>query len=155
MIKAQVKTQKTAAALRRLASGLSSRTVPNRQAAVQLTSWVLNNFEQSGALQPKPWDPLAASTVKQKTRKGLSLKPLYGQTGNLRQSFAGFATNDLFGVGARASFGVDYAEVHEYGSDNVPSRPMLPPEKVAVDYGIRIYDLFIKQRAKSADLPLK
>lgn len=140
-------------ALATLARGLRSREVTHRQIGAQLFSWVQRNFDAEGGLATKPWAPLAPSTVREKDRRGWSPRKLI-RTGNLRQSFAPFSDADQVGIGARASFGVDYAEVHEEGAPraNIPSRPMLPPVEVAEGYITRVYGAFILEQRKKAGL---
>jgi len=101
-------------------------TKANEAAATFLFGWVMRNFESSGGqLRDGLWKPLSPKYLKWKTGKGWSSKPLI-RTGNLRQSFSMYWGHNYAGVGARASFGVDYAVVHEYGSATVPQRRMLP-----------------------------
>lgn len=130
--------------LRDIAKQVKNRKVPNRQWAAALFAWVQRNFQEQGALSGQPWVPLAPSTVKEKARLGYSPLALI-RTGNLRQSFAPFSDVNFAGVGAQASAGVDYAKVHQEGSDRVPARPMLPEADVVTDIGVRVYDLHIKK----------
>jgi phage gpG-like protein len=103
-----------------------AKEAANEQVATQLFGWVQRNIQaEGGLLEDGPWPPLAESTLAEKKRLGYSPKPLI-RTGNLRQSFGMYYDENIAGVGARASYGVDYAEVHEYGGGNVPQRRMLP-----------------------------
>ncbi len=138
-------------ALGTLGQLLGRTEIAHRQIGVQFFSWVQRNFESSGGLRTTPWVPLAPSTVKAKARGGWSPKPLY-RTGNLRQSFAPFSDATQAGIGAKASFGVDYAKVHEEGSSHVPARPMLPPEDVALGIVTRVYNRFILDARDKAAL---
>lgn len=121
------------------------RRIPNRQLATQLYGWVLRNFQQSGKLQTPTWDPLKPSTAKQKARKGYSPIPLI-RTGHLRQSFRQFYDNNQAGVGSE----VPYSQYHEGGTDTLPQRAMLPPEPVALDFAVRVYDRWIEGLTRSA-----
>jgi phage gpG-like protein len=149
MISVEIKSNAALRKLQLAAAKLKDRKIPNRQLAVQLMSWVGDNFDGSGSRLKRPWAPLQPATLAAKARKGYSSKPLM-RTGNLRQSFAGFSDNDEAGVGAQASFGVDYAEFHENGvpENNLPKRQMLPPQEVALGYGVRIYDLYVSSIAR-------
>lgn len=131
--------------------GLKDRATINRKVSIQLYGFVLRNFQQGGALQTPPWLPLKPSTLQQKARLGYSPLPLI-RTGHLRQSFVPFSSSDYAGVGAKASAGVDYAEVHEEGSRTIPARPMLPTEKLALDTTLQIYGLEIAQLRQTAGL---
>jgi len=123
----------------------NDRRTPNRQLSIQLYGWVLRNFQQGGALQSPAWRPLAASTLKQKQRKGYSSKPLE-RTGHLRQSFRSFYDNEQAGVGSE----VPYSQYHETGTRTLPQRAMLPPQNVALDYAVKVYDRWIAGIARSA-----
>lgn len=151
MIDVRVDSQNTFSAIAKFAAALKDRRNENRKVAIQFFSFVQKNFTQSGALQPAGWRPLAPGTLAEKKRKGYSSKPLV-RTGNLRQSFLMFSDNDQAGVGAAASFGVDYAKVHEEGSEDgrIPQRKMLPPERLAQIMVTNVYGLKIADdRAKA------
>ncbi len=150
-ISVTVELNRTGTALATLARGVKDRSVVNRQIAAQFFSWVQRNFDEEGGLSTRPWVPLRPSTVAEKARLGYSPKMLV-RTGNLRQSFQPFSDQDQAGIGARASFGVDYAQVHEEGGGNVPARPMLPSIGIAEDYVTRIYGRFIAKRREEAGL---
>lgn len=147
MISVIVKADAATSAIAGLASSLKDRGLVHRQIAAQFYSWTIRNYDSGGALRPAgPWAPLAPATVVEKLRLGYSTVPLGPRSGHLRQSFLPFSDNDIAGVGARASFDVDYAAVHEEGGveRNVPARPMLPPDEVANGYVTRIYGAFVK-----------
>lgn len=150
-IRTEVRATRTIVALEKLTDGVKHREKINRQLGIQLYGWVIRNFDSGGKMQTPPWAPLAESTKAQKARLGYSGLPLI-RTGNLRQSFAPFSDNDEAGVGAKASFGVDYAQVHEQGSGNVPARPMLPPKEYALKSATTIYQLEIERLRKETGL---
>ena len=131
--------------MQRLVAATNDRRIPNRQLSVQLYGWVMRNFQQSGGLQSPVWRPLAASTLKQKQRKGYSGTPLI-RTGHLRQSFRPFSDNEQAGVGSE----VKYSQYHETGTRTIPQRAMLPPQNVALDYAVKVYDRWIAGIARSA-----
>jgi phage gpG-like protein len=132
MISLQIDSKNALGALDKFSAAFADRRLENRKVAIQFFGFVSRNFQAAGALQPGGWRPLAPSTLKAKQRAGYSTQPLL-RTGNLRNSFLMFSDNDQAGVGAQASFGVDYAEVHEKGSSDgrIPARPMLPPLQIA------------------------
>lgn len=142
-------------ALMGLANEVDDRRVPNRQLSIQLYGWVIRNFQHGGADQRPPWLPLKESTLKRKKKDGYSSLPLI-RKGNLRQSFAPFADATQAGVGAQASFGVDYARVHETGSIKRPGQPprrsMLPPNDYALNAAVQIYNLHITKARRRAGL---
>lgn len=117
----------------------------NRQLATQLYGWVQRNFQQSGGLQTPPWLALKPSTLKDKQRKGYSSQPLI-RTGHLRQSFRQFYDNEKAGVGTE----VPYSQYHETGTSRLPQRAMLPPQPVAIDFAIRIYNHWVANLARRA-----
>lgn len=100
--------------------------------------------------------------VKAGLRAGLSGREIVGLsgaqfkilqvTGHLRQSFAPFSDADQAGVGARASFGVDYAAVHEEGSGHVPQRKMLPDDAQALDIGMQVYGFYVERSIRESQL---
>lgn len=82
-----------------------------------------------------------AMSLAGKIGKPVSIKILQ-DTGNLRQSFKPFSDNNVAGVGAQASYGVDYSKAHEYGDpkNHIPQRRMLPrPQEVERDV-LKIYN---------------
>lgn len=142
-------------ALGSLTASLKNRQTTLREIATQLTGWTQRNYDAGGALRPTgPWAPLAPATVVEKLRLGYSTVPLGSRSGHLRLSILPFSDNDSAGVGMRASFGVDYAAVHEEGDPerNIPARPMLPPDEVASGYVMRIYDRHVKISISRANL---
>ncbi len=136
-----------------LARRVGDTRVPNRKLSVKLYGWVIRNFNSSGGLQKKPWKPLKEATLKSKRKKGYSPKPLI-RTGNLRNSFEGYFDAKIAGVGARASFGIDYAEVHEYGSRsrNIPARSMLPDEDTMRKFAVEVYEGHLADAIRGAKL---
>lgn len=140
-------------ALAGLARSVKNREAVHRQIGAQFFSWVQENFKQQGGLQKTPWRPLAPSTARYKAAHGWSPLILY-RTGNLRGSFLPFSDADQAGIGARASAGVDYAEVHQKGSDDgrIPARPMLPPDDVAMGIVTRVYENFTVSAISRAGL---
>jgi len=169
-------------ALNDLALGLSDRRVPNKQLSVQLEGFVLNNFDQEGALRGG-WEPLKPSTILARLRKspagkrakglagalakagrksadiaattGAGLVKILQDTGAMRQSFAAFSDNDVAGVGARS--GAQHAEltaIHEYGdpSRNIPARPMLPTPDQALQMAYDVYEAYVEKARKDAGL---
>lgn len=139
-ISVEVRAEPASKGLRMLWQRIENREPINRKVGIQLYAWVMRNFDSGGREQEPSWAPLADSTLKQKARLGYSPQPLI-RTGHLRQSFAPFADDRQAGVGAQASFGVDYAELHETGTSRFPARPMLPPERVAIQIATQVYDL--------------
>lgn len=164
---------------RRLGLKLEDRRVPNRAVGAQFYAFVIKNFEtEGGETREGHWKDLAPSTIlgryrasagkkrrgtaKAGLRLGLTGRDIIGLsglqfrilqvTGHLRQSFAPFSDQDEAGVGARASFGVDYARVHEEGSDRVPQRKMLPDEEQALEIGVRVYGHYVDESIKESGL---
>jgi phage gpG-like protein len=158
MISTSIDVAKTSAAISQVARGLRDRTALHGQIGAQLYAWVIRNFEQEGGLTGAGrWAPLKAGgrwKGRGKNRYFQTDARILQDTGNLRNSFAPFYDNDTAGVGARASYGVDYAAVHQQGDPgrNLPARPMLPPEDVALDIASRIYTLRLSKLAQDAGL---
>jgi phage gpG-like protein len=138
--------------LNRVAKGLGDTEPVNRRVSIQLYGWVMRNFDSEGRDQSPPWPALSARTLAEKLRKGYSPKPLI-RTGNLRQSFAGFYDRRAGGVGAKASFfprkgggNFDYAIAHEFGTDTIPQRQMLPTDAKASELALAVYNDFVRRQ---------
>ena len=125
-------------------SGISKNmvdlTVPMKQAAILMMGSIQKNFDTSG--RPTPWIPLAASTLKQKIRKGYSSRPLI-RSGGLRQSIASQSGKMSMSLGTS----IIYGRIHEYGglagrnkSAKIPPRPYLLFQRQDLE---RIRDLII------------
>lgn len=153
MISIEIKSKNTFSAVAIFANSFKDRRNENRKVAIQFFSFVQRNFQRSGGLQPAGWASLKPGTIAAKRRGGWSPRPLI-RTGNLRNSFSMFSDNDQAGVGAQASFGVDYAEVHEQGSRDgrIPQRKMLPPVRIAEGMVTNVYGLKIRQDRARAGL---
>lgn len=132
--------------------GIQHPAITNKKISIQLYGWVIRNFQAAGGMQDPPWQPLATSTQLQKAALGYSPLPLI-RTGNLRQSFAPFSDDEVAGVGARASFGVDYAQIHQNGNEHVPARPMLPPAEVAKRFAVTIWNQDLADAKHRAGFP--
>jgi phage gpG-like protein len=147
----EVKSTATSDALRALASQLQDRRVPNRQLAVQMSSWVARNFAAEGRLNA-PWASLAPSTAASKVTKAGARRGydhILVRSGLLRASFQQFGyDNDTATVGSA----VKYAEYHEAGGVNLPRRPMLPTPEIALRDAVDVYENYIKRSKASAGL---
>jgi phage gpG-like protein len=129
----------------RAAEASKNHLTPNRQLATQLTAWTFRNFQSGGSMQTPSWRPLKESTLKAKRKRGYSSQPLI-RTGHLRQSFRPFYDNNQAGTGSE----VPYSQYHETGTDTLPQRAMLPPESVALDYAVKIYERWAAGLARTA-----
>lgn len=149
----QINATQVSDALRRMASSMRDRRIPNRQLAVQMSSWVARNFSAEGRLNV-PWASLAASTAERKVkgvRRGYDhiLVGIGPGGGTLRASFTQFSyDNDSASVGSD----IPYAEFHEDGGPNLPRRPMLPSPEIALRDAVDVYDNYIKRSADKAGL---
>lgn len=123
----------------------------NRKVAASLHAWVIRNFDGEGGLIGG-WTDLKPATIKQKIKAGK--ERMLVRTGNMRQSFNPFADARVAGVGAQASFNVDYAKAHQYGvpERNLPARPMLPPDEVVREIGLQVYGVTLARAAQQAGL---
>ena len=140
--------------LSRAAQQLADKEPVNRRISIQLYGWTMRNFDVAGAMQTPRWAPLSARTLKEKARLGYSPQPLL-RTGNLRQAFASYYDANKGGIGARASYfsggkKFDYATVHQFGSEHIPARPMLPPPAYVRQTAISIYGKFISDSMKGS-----
>jgi len=131
------------ARIEKLADSLRHLRVPNKAVAVQLYSWTIKSFDQEGGLIGG-WVALAPSTVKQKAKIGK--EKMLVRTGQLRNSLIPFSDDENAGIGSALS----YAKFHEFGADNLPARPMLPPREVVNDIGLKVYDFYVAQQVRQA-----
>lgn len=147
--------------LRAFSAQVKKRERINRMIAVQLRNIVMNNFKTESNSGIK-WARLKAggrwrtfSGAKGRKRSLDTSARILQDTGNLRNSFIELYTKDLTGVGARAAAGVNYAIVHEKGSQkkNIPARPMLPTAKQVSDTALRIYSYEVDRVARAEIRP--
>jgi phage gpG-like protein len=144
----EVHAEATSRALQKLASQMRDRRAPNKAIAIQLHSWVLRNFDAEGALN-KPWKSLSPKYAAWKAKKGYD-QHILRLSGHLRDSYDIGFDNDSATVGTD----LVYAEFHEKGlpERNLPARPMLPPKAVALQDSIDVYNLFLRNSVRSANL---
>lgn len=171
----------TSQALQKLAAGIADTNKANQQLSVKLEGEVLSNFASEGGEFGTPWQPLALSTILERLRgspksngakakakeifksvgtsrqafaaSGAGLMKILQDTGALRQSFAGFFDATQAGVGAQSNAAhADLSKVHEFGTEHIPARPMLPPPNLALDWAIEVYENHISQARQSANL---
>ena len=157
MISYQVNISGPRAALALFARGVGDTTAVNRMIGAQYFAWVQDNFNSQGAKGGQPWAPLKAGgrwKGKGKNREFQTDYKSLQDTGQLKSSFAPFADANQAGVGARASFGVDYATQHEEGNParNLPQRKMLMTPAVGLKIATEIYTLRINKLAQQAGL---
>lgn len=143
--------------MRRYAQELNDTSKPNRMVAIELYNFVMKNFQTEGGMTEEgSWEPLAPSTIESKEREGYAM--ILQNTGALRASFNPFSDWRMAGVGAAQILGgnddrdPDMAAVHEYGSDRVPARPMLPTQEQANAIGMRVYGFHVEEARRKADL---
>lgn len=149
MIKITVNAGGAERSLSYLALQVADRAPVNRRLAVQLQGHVFREFKTEGAFNGGEWPPLAESTARRKVTKAgdrRGFHPILMVTGHLRNSYLTFYDDSKAGVGSE----VEYAQYHEEGGRHLPKRSVLPTEKEALDYAMRIYDLHVKQAIKRA-----
>jgi phage gpG-like protein len=150
-IQFEAHVEATSGALRELAQQVGNRSVPNRQLAIQMSSWVARNFAAEGRLNV-PWASLTPSTAAQKVTKAggrRGFEHILVQSGLLRASFQQFGyDNDTATIGSA----ITYAIYHEEGGKNLPRRPMLPTPELALGMAIDVYDNFLERAQRSAGL---
>lgn len=76
-------------------------------------------FDSKTAPDGTPWKPWAAKTAMARSKEGRGT--LLEYTGRMRDSLTYVADNDSVAIG----FGVPYASFHEFGTGDIPARPML------------------------------
>lgn len=86
---------------------------------------------------------------------GAGLIKILQDTGALRQAYAGFYDDTEAGVGAVSSAAhADLAIVHQFGdpAHNIPARPMLPPQDLALEWAMVVYQNHVDQARARAQL---
>lgn len=129
--------------LKSLLQKIGQRQQANRQVSIQMQAFVFRNFQSEGKLVGG-WASLAQSTIAWKRRHGYAR--MLQNTGETRNSFTGFYSNDNAGVGsplARARW------LHE-GTGRMPARALLPDRKQVQEIGMKVYEDFIARRIKEA-----
>lgn len=137
--------------LRKLSARLTDTATANRKVSIDLYGLVMRNFDTEGGLRGG-WTPLKPGTVKAKSREGYAM--ILQNTGSLKESFEFFSDKEIAGVGARNYVNTDdpdaptnLAEVHEYGYEarGIPARPMLPTPEQALEAGINVYNVLVRE----------
>jgi phage gpG-like protein len=146
-----------------LAMSPQTREQSNREAGIAMHSDVVRTFIAQGATDGRPkWEPLKAGGRYVGTGKKLpgggraprrfqTVYQILQDTGALRAAYVPLSDRDVAGVGAASVKGhSDLALAHQYGvpERNLPARPMLPTEEVALDIVSRVYGLAIERAAQ-------
>jgi len=153
MIEIKIDTDRMQRSLSQVASRIDDRKATNKAVSVELYGWVVRNFKAQGGLtESRSWAPLKPATIKAKAKHGYRM--ILQNTGALRQSFVPFSSNDEAGVGAAQMVGkdrpTDLAAIHQYGTEHIPARPMLPSRRQALEIAIKVYDYHISRAVKGA-----
>ncbi|MDO8769539.1 MAG: phage virion morphogenesis protein [Burkholderiaceae bacterium] len=118
--------------LRRLIGKLNHPDVLMKGISLELLSLTERAFEKEG--DPGKWQKLAASTVKQRSKKGhWPGKMLQVSTAGLAASVQPFSSSTEAGIGAGSGRSAKYAAIHQFGGQagrgkksTIPARPYLP-----------------------------
>jgi phage gpG-like protein len=104
-----------------------------KRIGVTLVKEIDKNFRQEGN-DGTGWASL-------KFRDGRILR----KTVNLADSFV----FELIGnTGVKVGTPVEYSDIHQFGSGNIPARPMLPSERIALATTKRLVNNYIKELSK-------
>ena len=83
--------------------------------------------------------------------------PILQDTGSLRASFLPFSDANEAGVGAMSYISrgrkapADLAKIHEFGTNTIPQRRMLPNRRQALDMGVRVYRVAVERITRGRD----
>lgn len=149
ILKFEVKgVKKTIAAFTRRSKKIDNTRGANLAAATTIKGWTIRNINQEGRLHDEGkfrWPPLKPSTIEARRRGGGlgEPKPLQ-DTGRLKGGFEASATKG-FGI---VRNNVNYAPVHEFGTNKVPQRKMFPSKKQATDLVLPVYEKFVNKAIK-------
>ena len=91
-------------------------------------------FATQGGAFGKPWARLAASTVRDKTKKGFGGKPILERTGTLKKRTTRAKVTPELGEIINAT---PYAKYHQYGTSKMPQRKILDVKNDAVRSSLR------------------
>jgi phage gpG-like protein len=130
--------------LNRFAKQIKDATPANREASIAMYGVTIRNFDRQGALFGA-WTPLAESTIRQKQRIGK--EQMLVRSGRLRNAFVPSYTADNAAVRNE----VEYAEHHQYGTNRIPARNMLPDRKTVLDIGVKIYSRYVERQVRAAN----
>lgn len=83
-------------------------SAPLKRGGTLMLYSIQKNFDSGG--RPNHWTPLAASTLKQKSKQGYSSQPLI-KKGNLRSSIVYRAYSNRLVIGTK----IKYAAIHQFG----------------------------------------
>lgn len=145
-LSAELDLQKVSGKIENLAKKLKLyRRTANIAVSTQLYGWVIRNFDTEGSTFGG-WKELKPATVRAKAKEGK--EKMLVRSGTLRASFLPFHSNDNAGIGSE----LEYSEYHERGvpDRNLPRRPMLPPRKVVLETGMRVYQFYVAKAIRES-----
>jgi phage virion morphogenesis protein len=119
--------------LSNIARGIKNPKKVLKRIGVTLLKEIDKNFRQEGN------DGTAWASLQ--FRDGRILR----KTGNLAGSFVfELVGNTAVKVGSP----VEYSDIHQFGTDNIPARPMLPSERIAIATTKRLVNNYIKELSR-------
>tara|TARA_R110000803_G_scaffold49530_5_gene103063 strand:- start:7269 stop:7673 length:405 start_codon:yes stop_codon:yes gene_type:complete len=119
--------------LSNIAKGIKNPKKVLKRIGITLIKEVDKNFRQEGN------DGTAWASLQ--FREGRILR----KTGNLAGSFVfELEGNHAVKVGSP----VEYSDIHQFGTDSIPARPMLPSKKVAIAITKRLVNNYIKELSR-------
>ena len=119
--------------LSNIARGIKNPKKVLKRIGVTLLKEIDKNFRQEGN------DGTAWASLQ--FRDGRILR----KTGNLAGSFV----FELVGTTAvKVGSPVEYSDIHQFGTDNIPARPMLPSERIAIATTKRLVNNYIKELSR-------
>lgn len=110
-----------------------------KRIGIKLLNEINEGFEQEKN-DGKSWTPLALKTIEQRRKAGKGAMILQ-DTGRLKGSYTSQFNNNTLRVGTN----VEYAPTHEFGTNNIPKRQMLPSREVTLGIALSVTEGFIRE----------
>ena len=127
---------------------LNNRRAVNAQAIAVIDRWIQKNFQSQGKLAHPGtgWKELSPMTImlRRKGPKKTGKVMILQDTGTMRSRWKHFWDAWV----AKIQSGVDYADKHHYGKDNLPVRRILPNQKQIGPEIKKLYEVFCRKILK-------
>lgn len=102
------------------------------------------NFPAEGARLGRPWEQLAAATLREKQRLGYGGKGILERTGTMLAAFA----KDVGQFMVRVFNPTQYFKYHQLGGTNLPQRKMISATENLKGKIYEIFNLYIRNATK-------
>lgn len=130
--------------------GMAERSKDMRPAFKAIALYLMGSYARNFKAEGRPkWPALAASTIADRRRKGFGSGPILVRTGALRDSLTkpGAPGQHLKITPKTIQFGsnVKYYIFHQYGTQNMPARPMALLQRQDKAQVSRIINTYVRE----------